>query len=301
MSSCRSWAWLCVALLMGLFGPPDALAQEDDAIEAIDDLEEIDPVEVGQGFDAQNLPRVDRVTNLLTARPIRPGAVLFSIDHRTRQSFLEGGEELYRDYLGLDAGGLKIGLAFRFGILDDLDVGLMRLNGTAEAFDSYELDARFRFLRQADHFVDAAVRAGITGFVHPGDIWAVGGFGQLLVDHVFADQLLFSLGVLFHSDSSNDVKSLDDPDWSLGVAAALEWRFLDWLAWTFELGANLAGYGSKWPVAATSIKVLTHRHSFSLVVTNNQYMMADGFVANTWRGAGDLIMGFQITREFNLW
>ena len=301
MKSLKSWACLTAALLVGLFGPSGAFAQEEEPIEVLEDLEEIDPVELSQGFDAQNLPRVDRVTNLLTARPIRPGAVLFSIDHRTRQSFLEGGEEVYRDYLGLDAGGLKIGLAFRFGILDDLDVGLMRLNGTAEVFDSYELDARYRVLRQADHFVDLAVRAGITGFVHPGDIWAAGGFGQLLVDHVFADQLLFALGVLFHSDSSNDVKSLDDQDWSLGVAAALEWRFLDWLAWTIELGANVAGYGSKWPVAATSIKVLTHRHSFSLVVTNNQYMGADGFVANTWRGAGDLIIGFQITREFKLW
>lgn len=281
--------------------PAGAFAQDDEDVEEIEQVTDVEQVSPTGCFDGPNWPRVDRAVNQFTARPVRAGALVFSIDHRTRQSFLTGEDELWRDYLGLDAGGLKIGLGFRFGILDDLDVGLYRLNGTAEAFDSYELDLRYRILSQPDFPLDLAVRAGFTGFVHPGDIYAIGYLAQLLLDRVFADQLLVGLSVMFHSDSSNDEKSVDDENGSLGLGAQIEWRFLDWLAWDLEVGVNLAGYGSDWPVFATSLKVLTHRHSFSIVFSNNQYMAADGQVANTWRGFDDLILGFQITREFNLW
>jgi hypothetical protein len=277
---------------------PPANADQSEDIEELNLIEEVQP---SAGFDSPNQPLVDRAIDQLTARPIRAGALQFAIDHRTRQSVFAGDEELWRDYLGLDAGGLKIGLTFRFGILDDLDLGLMRLNGTAEAFDSYQFDGRYRFLKQADHGLDLAVRGGFTAFVHPGDIYAIGYLAQLLLDKTFSDRLLVGVGLLFHSDSSNDVKSTADTNWSLAVGASLELRILDWLAWDLEVAANVAGFGSAWPCVATSLKVLTHRHTFSLVVTNNQYIGADGLVANTWRGFDDLIIGFQITREFNLW
>jgi hypothetical protein len=37
-----------------------------------------------------------------------------------------------------------------------------------------------------------------------------------------------------------------------------------------------------------------------LLVSNSQVISADGVVANTSRGAHHLIVGFTITREFNL-
>lgn len=279
-----AWAW--------------AAEEEPEEIEEVTDIETVPPA---NGFDGANRPLVDRAVNQFTARPIRAGAIVFVVDHRTRQSFLTGKEALWRDYFGLDAGGLKIGLGLRFGILDDLDVGLYRLNGTAEVFDTYELDARYRILAQPDFPLDLAVRAGMSAFVHPGDIYAAGYFGQLMLDKVFGDALLVGLSVMVHSDSSNDVKSVDDTNWSLALGAQIEWRFLDWLAWDLEVGVNLAGYGSEWPAFATSLKILSHRHTFSIVFSNTQYMGADGQVANTWRGFDDLILGFQITREWNLW
>lgn len=291
------WVWVCLGL--GLLSVQAWAAGED--IEEIEDVAEVEVVSPSGGFDGPNVSRVDRAVNQLTARPIRAGAIVFIVDHRTRQSFLTGKEELWHDYLGLDAGGLKIGLGLRFGILDDLDVGLYRLNGTSEVFDSYELDARYRFLDQENYGLDLAVRAGVTAFVHPGDIYALGYLGQLMLDRIFADELLVGLSVMVHSDSSNDVKSVDDTDWSLGLGVQLEWRFVDWMAWDLEVGANLAGYGADWPAFATSLKILSHRHTFSIVFSNTQYMGADGQVANTWRGFDDLILGFQITREWNLW
>ncbi len=290
---------ILVCLGLGLISV-DAWSSDED-IERIEDVTDVEVVSTTGGFDGPNVARVDRAVNQFTARPIRAGALVFVVDHRTRQSFLAGKEALWRDYFGLDAGGLKIGLGLRFGILDDLDVGLYRLNGTSEVFDSYELDARYRILDQPGYGLDLAVRAGVTAFVHPGDIYAAGYLGQLMLDRVFSDELLVGLSVMFHSDSSNDVKSVDDTEWSLGLGAQIEWRFLDWLAWDLEVGVNLAGYGSDWPALATSIKILSHRHTFSIVFSNTQYMGADGQVANTWRGFDDLILGFQITREWNLW
>jgi len=289
--------WVCLGL--GLL-PALALAADED-IEEFEEVDDIEVVSPAGGFDGPNWPRVDRAINQFIARPIRAGAMVFVVDHRTRQSFLTGKEELWRDYFGLDAGGLKIGLGLRFGILEDLDVGLYRLNGTSEVFDTYELDVRYRILAQPDFPLDLAVRVGMSAFVHPGDIYAAGYLGQIMIDRVFADALLVGLSVMFHSDSSNDVKSVDDDDWSLGLGAQIEWRFLDWLAWDLEVGVNLAGYGSDWPAFATSLKILSHRHTFSIVVCNTQYMGTDGQVANTWRGFDDLILGFQIIREFNLW
>jgi hypothetical protein len=40
------------------------------------------------------------------------------------------------DMMGFDIGAMKIGLRLRFGILDRLDVGLLRLNGTFYRFEN---------------------------------------------------------------------------------------------------------------------------------------------------------------------
>jgi hypothetical protein len=51
---------------------------------------------------------------------------------------------------------------------------------------------------------------------------------------------------------------------------------------------------------ATALKIITNRHTFALIFSNSQYITADGLVANTNRGIHDVILGFTITREFNL-
>ena len=61
----------------------------------------------------------------------------------------------------------------------------------------------------------------------------------------------------------------------------------------------MAGYAEAHPIISTALKFVTYRHTFSLVVTNSQYTSADGIVANTYRQAKDLILGFTITREFD--
>jgi hypothetical protein len=283
------WA---IYLLTTLWLVAPASAQEEE-IEEISNVEEVVP----EGFDGANRARVERAVNLGAARTTRARSLLFTVDHRTNQPL---GDSDFNDYLGLDAGGLKVGLGLRYGITDCLEAGFFRLNGTAEIFDVYEFDAKWRALSQERFFVNLAVRGGVTWFVQPDVDDYAGFFGQVLVDRVLFDRLLLGAGLLFHSESSNDVKSLDDDAWSMAAQVIAEVRVLPWLAIDLETAINLAGYGADNPVFALGIKLLTHRHTFSLVFSNNQYISADGVVSNTWRGFDDIIIGFQITREINL-
>ena len=87
---------------------------------------------------------------------------------------------------------------------------------------------------------------------------------------------------------------------SLALPALIELRALPWLAWNIEVVAAVAGYHSARPVISSSVKFLTNRHSFALVVSNTQYIGSDGVLANTRREWDDWIVGFSITRELAL-
>jgi hypothetical protein len=193
-----------------------------------------------------------------------------------------------------------VALGLRYGIIEGLDVGFTRLSdGHTVAFDTYELNARYAFLRQEKHHIDASLLAGISWFAQKDRKDAAGGFAQIFVDRVFFDLLLVGAGFGFHSDSSSDEKAMDDEAFSGAVLGVVEWRMIDALAFTAEIAANVFGYEEKYPVFSVAIKILTHRHVFSLMLTNTQFILSDGIVADTWRGPKDWVFGFQIVREFN--
>ncbi len=239
--------------------------------------------------------RIERTVNVLGPGTTRPGRMLFVVDHRTWQPFVE---DPFYDYLGLDSGGLKIGLGLRFGAVEGLDFGLYRLNNGVEAFDSYDFDARWRVVDQRDLGLDLALRLGATWFVQPEDADAVAPFAQLLVQRqLFDGRLSVGSGLLYHADSTHETKSASDTNWSLALPVTVELRLAPGLAWDAEAVVNLAGYGAARPVLSSALKLITHRHTFSVVVSNTQYMGADGLVANTARGFDELILGFGIGRE----
>ncbi len=279
-------------------------AVEDEPIEEIEDVD-VAPVSSTAAWYSPAYPVVDRSVNLMHARTTRRGSLVLVVDHRTRQAFATGEsaadnlKQTFFDFFGFDAGALKIGLGLRYGILDELDVGVYRLNGTAEIFDVYELDLKYRPLSQEKYAIDLAVRAGVTWFSQPKADDAAGGFGQLLIGRRFFDRLSIGTGLLFHSESSNEFKTNRDDAWSLAVPAWVDIRILSFLAWNVEIYANVAGYGSKYPAFASSVKFITNRHTFSLILSNTQYTSADGIVSNTDRDFDHLVVGFQIVREFS--
>ena len=239
----------------------------------------------------------DRGVNVTTPASIPPKNILILIMHRARESFTE---DTCKNYFGFDAGGLKIGLGLRYGAFDRLDLGMLRLNGTAETFDTYEFDCRYRFLDQTTHHLSLAIRSGVSWFKQPDDEDASGFFAQLLAARKCGKRLLLGTGVLYHTDSSGDRKSTEDDDTSAAVLGSVEFRLIPWLALDAELVVNMSGYGEERPAFSSSVKCYTHGHTFSLVVSNTQNVGADGIVTNAWRKNDDLILGFNITRLIEL-
>jgi hypothetical protein len=280
-----------------------AAAENDDqevAEEAVDEIEEIDFVEEVDGLDTwddEGRARSERTINVLEARTTRRGALIFVLDHRTWKTFTE---EPIHDFLGFDNGQLKIGLAARYGIFDCLDVGLQRVNGTAERFktDTWDLDLRYHALKQDKHFLDVSVRGGVTWFSVEDADDREGYFGQLAINRTFGRRVRAGTGLLYHSDSYNENRDRGDQDYSMAVPGTLDIRFTPSFSWHGEIVANVGGFKERYPVLSTSLRATTNKHTFALVVSNTQYFGAAGIATNTFRDNGDLILGFTITREF---
>ena len=251
-------------------------------------------VTVAPRYSSASSPRIERAINLLSANTTRKNNLLAVIDHRNREP---AGDAPFHDLFGFDGGGLKVGVGLRYGLLEDLDLGFYRLNGTVEVFDVYDLDFRYQFLKQEKHTLDMAIRPGMSLFIHQDADNAAGGFVQLLGNRTFKDRYRLGSGLLYHSDSTNDAKTNKDDDHSIAAQIFFEGLITQSLAWTVEMSANLAGYGAPNPQVSTALKIRTYKHTFSIVLSNNQYTSADGVVSGTRRGTEDIILGFTITRE----
>jgi hypothetical protein len=286
-----------ITLLLALLTAPDGIevAAKQEVIEEIESAD-IAPMTDQDTWFGEAFPQFDRVFNTLTARTTRPKSVFVGIIHRTDTRL---GKEPFYNYLGFDAGGLKIGLQARYGIIDGFDVGFARLNGTNELFDTYELDGRLQLLKAETGVVDLAVRAGGTWFAEK-DNQALAYFGQLLVDRVVANRMMVTAGLMYHSDSSNAKKKDTDTNYSLGASFAIDLRLSSMLAFDVEIATNLSGYGEQYPVFTIGPKVVTNRHTFALVFTNSQYVLADGIITNSFRDMPKTIIGFNINREIGL-
>jgi hypothetical protein len=248
-------------------------------------------------WDLDEFAVPDRIINVLTPDPIGRGNLHLTIIHRARQSVTENAG---RDYLGLDAGGLKIGIGLRYGLRDRADVGLFRLNGTAETFDTYEFDVRLRLLGGTTTPVTVALRPGFTWFAQPEEEDASGFFGQLLLERKFGKHLSCAAGVLYHSESSGDRKSAGDDEDSMALHGGFSIRLRPRFSLDGEVTSTVSGYGEDDPAVSMALRLFTYGHTFSLVVTNTQYISADGIVGNAWRPVDEPVIGFNITRLFEL-
>lgn len=267
-------------------------------------VEEIGSPEIFTSWlDPQNYPRIERAINVMNARTTRAHALNFLVDHRTYQPFQT---RPFEDWVGFDSGGLKIGLALRYGILDDLEVGVQRVSNGFDVFDTYQFDVKYWALHAERFVVDLAVRAGATWYSAAQGPDSGGGFAQLIVSRSLRERLWLSTGLYYHSNASNSDRPglgqerIGGQSYGLAVPVALEVRLLTFLAWDAEATIHVAGDHAKYPVASTGFKLVTYRHTFALLMSNSQYITADGLVANTSRGIHQLIVGFTITREFDL-
>jgi hypothetical protein len=143
-----------------------------------------------------------------------------------------------------------------------------------------------------------AARAGATWYSEAQRPDSGGGFAQLIVSRSLREYLWLSSGLYYHSNATNENRldqNLQRPSgqaYALAIPVALEVRLQTFLAWDAEASFNVAGYHAKYPVLSTAFKIISNRHTFALIMSNSQYITADGLVANTDRGVHDLIVDF---------
>lgn len=280
---------------------PVAKPSEDDieVLSEVVDLQETqDPA---AGFYGKAFPEPIRVLALPTARVVRKGGFDFVIDHRSSSPIYDKDSkqpfsDMWNNFLGFDK-SLQVGLGLRYGVIDNLDVGLYRA-GTPVGTDTYEFDARYQVLNQEKMGVDVAARAGVTWFSQPKVEDASGFFGQLLATRIIANRILVTAGALYHSNSTNDTKYNQSKKWSTAGALGVEARLAAPVAIDAEIVTCVAGYCSKNPAFSAGVKYITSRHTFALVCGNTQYITADGYLTNTDRKWSKLVIGFNITREY---
>ena len=279
---------------------PVAKPSESD-IETLSEVPDLQETEdPAAGWYGKGFPAPIRILALQTARTVRKGGFDFVIDHRASQAIYNKDSphpwaDMGNNFLGFD-GALQVGLGLRYGVINDLDVGIYRA-GTS-ATDTYELDFRYRALSQDVAGIDIGVRGGLTWFSQPNASDAHGFYAQILATRLLLNRILITAGWLYHSNSTNDTKYNEDKAWSTAGAVGLEARLAAPVSLDAELVSCVAGYCSKNPAFSAGVKYLTSRHTFALVCGNTQYITADGYLTNTDRAWSKLVIGFNITREY---
>jgi hypothetical protein len=251
------------------------------------------------GWYGANYPSPLRVLALPTARAHRAGGWEIFIDHRSTAPIYDnsnghGAADLWNNFVGLDS-PVRVGLGFRYGLIDDLDLGIYR-SGSSRT-DTYELDLRYQILHQATMGLDLAARYGASWFSQPYAKDAAGFYGQVLATRLFANRVLVNLGAFYHSNSTNDTKYNQDKAWSVAAGGGIEVRLAAPVAIAAESVSCSAGYCSKNPTFSAGIKYFTNRHAFTLLVGNTNYLTADGYITNTDRPWSKLSIGFNIRRS----
>jgi hypothetical protein len=273
---------------------------EIEVLTEVVDLQEETVVDPTAGWYGASYPVPVRILDLPTARAHRAGGWELVIDHRsTRPIYSSSSDQpwtdMFNNFFGLD-NPIRVGLGLRYGVIDDLDLGVYRA-GSSTGTDTYEIDARFQAMHQADMAVDLAVRAGVTWFSQPEVEDATGFFGQLLASRLLANRVLLSAGAFYHSSSTNGSKYNQDKDWSVAAGGGAEVRLTSAIALDAEMIGCMAGYCSKNPTFSAGIKFLTVRHTFSIVAGNTTYLTADGYISNTDSKWSQQSIGFVITRS----
>jgi hypothetical protein len=266
--------------------------------EVVDLNETQDPA---AGWYGKGFPEPIRILALPTARVVRKGGFDFVIDHRSgtpiyNKDSSQPFTDMWNNFLGFD-GPMQVGLGLRYGVIDNLDVGIYRA-GSYGKTDTYEFDARYQALHQADMGIDLAARAGVTWFSQPNVDDAHGFYGQLLATRLIVNRILVSAGWLYHSNSTNATKYNQDKKWSTAGAIGVEARLAAAVSIDAELVSCAAGYCSKNPAFSAGVKFFTNRHTFALVCGNTQFITADGYLTDTDRQWSKLVIGFNITREY---
>lgn len=297
-------AWFHIAIMILLNFCPRG------DIRAAEEIEELSDFKVtGAGPNIQrgtgalmwgegNQVWIERAISVPLPRTVPMGRLQYVIEHRNRTPV---DDDPFDNFLGFDNGSVKIGLGLRYGLLDNLDISIYRINGTVERFDTWQYGARYQPLREESQIVDAAVIGGVTVFTLDDEEDATGGFGGLLIGRSFTRYFYASLGGLYHSNSSSFQKTAADEKDSTALLGSVIVRLSQGFALVAETSVPLDGYDAGSVAWAGGLKFITLGHTFNIVAGNTQYISLDGLAAGTSFDDNEVVLGFSITRGFEIY
>lgn len=237
----------------------------------------------------------DRAFALFLPRAIEARSFLLTIEHRTGAPAFDSP---FRDFLGFDNGGLKIGLGFRWSPMEHLDVGVRRFNNVYEPWDTYEYDVRYQFLRERERFIDAAVVGGLSWFYQDVRPDASGGYVSALAGRSFGDRCYLTTGLILHTSSSYRTKTDTAASASVAVPVSIILSTPSGLSVVAETFWPLpAYYRAGKPSWTAGLKFASYHHTFSFLLSSSPYSSFDGAVTGSDR-TDKPVAGFMITRKF---
>lgn len=240
-------------------------------------------------------PGPDRLFAFYQSATIGKANLLLSIDYRSVEYAFQ--DPLF-DAFGLDTSNYKLGFGFRYGVLENMDLGFRRTNNALDRFDTYEFDARYQFQREERIGIDLSVLTGFTWFAVPDSDDASGFYLQLLAGKTFASSIYLSTGLMTHTSSTYYNKDYDTTaDYSVALPIGIHWAAGRTVGVIAEGALPLVGYSAGVPSWAIGFKLERTAGTFAVFLTNTQYFTTDGFVSGSDR-MGAPVLGFLGTLNF---
>lgn len=142
---------------------------------------------------------------------IPKGGVYARFSHTSQnQLFTSGGANAFDDMLGLES-GVKVGILFGYGLADNWDVMVQRVNGRSYikdpntfedgSYDLWDVMTKYKVLNEDEQGVDASISVGTTIFWQDDDRKEYAGNAALLVEKSLG-RFRAGSGVLYTSKST---------------------------------------------------------------------------------------------------
>lgn len=242
------------------------------------------------------------------------------------QSFANGRNPLH-DLMGLES-GVKVGIMFGYGILDNWDVTIQRTNGrkytyedvnyNERSFDLWDVMTKVKLLDEFKQYIDLALLGGFTCFWQSNDTAEYAANAAILAEKSFW-RFRVGSGLLYTSlsdfentfsaqDATADAKgyindvTVSGPrpsEHTVAIPLSLSMALTKNLAVFGEAAFPIDGYDTgKGPSAAAGCRITTHSHAYSLFLSNTSNNSFNSTFTGGYKHDRMDIFGFDISIFF---
>lgn len=243
-----------------------------------------------------------KVINLPTLHRLDKGAMDFDLTHRFRGSIKESYEKKdnykgARDVLGID-NGAQMGFGFKYGILDNWNVGIYRTT----LLKTYELSTQVTLLNELEegewnlvrkNWFSLGLRAGFAIPTEPGEPSIGAGNFQLILSKRVSSFLWTYLVPGYTTRSQYSYSKKDVVSTGIGVSIVPSLKSGIRINGEYTIAnTGFNQYKNSWGVGFV---IVTGEHVFNIILTNTLGTTLDYY---TQAPSNEVRLGFNLTRRF---